>query len=60
MEEEIKKLNIKRTALSDEINLIDDAIGAFQKICKHNMFEDWHDSHYRYYKCSICGIENKV
>ena len=42
------------------------AIEGFQEVCKHEhedgtnaMVYDGHDSHKTYYKCSICGYEDR-
>lgn len=60
MKEEIIKLNKERNELLNKAHKIEKVIEAYQDVCKHNMQYTDHDSHYRYYKCDICGFENKI
>ena len=66
MKETIEKLLKEKKELEKKINLIDDAVDAFQKVCDHkhpdgsDAFDiSGNDSHYTYYKCEICGYEIK-
>ena len=65
MKKIIQNLETERQTLKDRIDVINNAIEAFQKVCKHTnedgsnaMEYEGHDSHKNYYKCTICGYEN--
>lgn len=64
MKKIIEELNKERETIRLRMNDIDDAIYAFQKVCKHKddkgkdvaEFEGF-DGHRNNYICSICGKE---
>lgn len=60
MKELIEKYNAEIAKHQSEIDKRKAAIKALQDLCTHTMVSDGNDSHYNYYKCSICGFKNKV
>lgn len=67
MKEIISELEKEKEGLVSRIKDIDNAIESFRKVCKHvdadgkNMFVyEGQNSHHDFYKCSICGEDNKV
>lgn len=53
----INGLNKTRNELTNELQKINNAIHSLQQICKHEWLYDWHDSHYSYFKCKHCDLE---
>jgi hypothetical protein len=51
----IDSLNKRKSELDKELAKVKNAIDALQKICKHNMEYEGHDSHKDYYVCTYCG-----
>jgi anthranilate/para-aminobenzoate synthase component I len=58
----IKTLVDERKELQERIDVIDNAIEAFQKVCKHkhsdgksSMEYEGSDSHKDWYVCTLCG-----
>ena len=65
MQEIIKELLAERKQLKERVSAIDNAIEAFQRVCKHTFCngEDAYkltgrDSHKKHYTCQIC--EHKI
>lgn len=45
--------------LKNEANLSQERIEFAQQICKHDMVNLGHDSHYDYFRCEKCGFEDR-
>jgi hypothetical protein len=60
MENVIASLRARRKTLQTELDAIDNAINALQKVCKHDWIPDGHDSHHEYEVCKICGETAKI
>lgn len=45
--------------LKEHMGLIDKYLKGKQEHCIHDWVYDGHDSHYDYYKCAKCGLEDK-
>jgi hypothetical protein len=45
--------------LKEHMDLIDKYLKEKQEHCTHDWVYDGHDSHYDYYKCAKCGLEDK-
>ena len=56
----IKDLMKVRDNLMDKVHKIDAVVDAYRAICDHNFVDAFHDSHYSYVKCTICGETQKA
>lgn len=64
---ELEKLQKEKDQLMERVRKIDTAMKAFRDVCSHKtdaghdaMRYTGHDSHKRYYECSLCGHEYDV
>jgi hypothetical protein len=60
MRKVILDLQARRKVLQAEIDTIDNAIEALQKVCKHDRTSDGHNFHCKHEDCKICGENDKI